>query len=246
MITKFKNKIKELIGTTAIQEQLIGMEKQNAELLKASVFNSTIADSNWLKYKNFSPGGWAVDYAVLYTLYRVLNDMKPKSILEFGLGQSSKMIHQYVNYYKGIEAITCEHDAGWVDFFKEGLENRYNVNIKMLELEEIEYKGEKTLSYKNMDREFTDEKFDLIMLDGPFGSDRYSRSQILNLARNNIQYGTFCIIMDDYERPGERETVAELINILGKKQVKYNWSIYSGSKQHFLLCSENLKFLTTM
>jgi len=40
------------------------------------IFNNTIIDCEWLKYKNFSPGSWACDYAYLYTLFRVLNDMQ--------------------------------------------------------------------------------------------------------------------------------------------------------------------------
>ena len=84
-------------------EILLALKKQEGiqnELLKAEVFNSTIADSEWLRYKSFSPGRWAVDYALLYTLYRTLTAMKPTKIIEFGLGQSSKMIHQYAIFYQ--------------------------------------------------------------------------------------------------------------------------------------------------
>ena len=87
--------------------------------MKANLFRDTIQDSEWLRYKNFSPGGWAVDYGVLYTLYRVLNDMKPKNIIEFGLGQSSKMFHQYGAYYRDTKIITCEHNNDWISFFWE-------------------------------------------------------------------------------------------------------------------------------
>ena len=123
-IEKILTAIRKIFGTNKlknnqqiiISQQSKMIDMQN-EILKSQIFNSTIIDSEWLKYRSFSPGGWAVDYGFLYTLYRVLNDMKPKNILEFGLGQSSKMIHQYANFYQNANAITCEHDSEWINFF---------------------------------------------------------------------------------------------------------------------------------
>src|SRR5690554_4093444 len=85
--------------------KLVRNNKIQSEILIAQKFNNTIVDSKWLQYKSFSPGGWAVDYSFLYTLYRVLNDKKYTKILEFGLGQSSKMIHQYGDFFKEVNAL---------------------------------------------------------------------------------------------------------------------------------------------
>lgn len=253
IIEKILTTIRKIVGTKAlksnqhiiISEQSKLIDIQN-EILKSQIFNSTITDSEWLKYKSFSPGGWAVDYGFLYTLYRVLNDMKPQNILEFGLGQSSKMIHQYANFYKNTSAITCEHDSEWIDFFQRGKIGDYSITIKHLNLEEVTYKGERTLSYKDMPDAFGNEKFDLIVIDAPFGSPRYSRSQIIELVKNNISE-VFCIILDDYDRYGEQETFEELKRIISEK---YNLSIlymeYKGSKRHMLICHDSLKFLTTL
>ncbi len=252
MLRKIKRLIRKQLGISQlienqnqIKEELNSLSRKEDELLKAIIFNNTIADSKWLKFKSFSPGGWAVDYAFLYTLYRVLNDIHPVSILEFGLGQSSKLIHQYTNFYEEVNAITCEHDSEWINFFKNHMDGDYKINIKKVELKEVEYNTKKTLSYKNIATEFHNEKFDLIVVDAPFGSVRYSRSQILAFAKNKLT-DSFCIIIDDYEREGEKETVNELMNILDGKGIKYSKTIYSGSKQHFLICNEKLRFLTSM
>ena len=247
MLHKFKHYIGKQLGITLILEKLDSLSKQNKELLKSSIFNDSIVDSKWLKYKSFSPGEWAVDYAFLYTLYRVLNDMHPKSIIEFGLGQSSKLIHQYAHFYENenANAITYEHDPNWIEFFKFNTDSNYSINVKIIELANVTYKGEATLSYKNIIQEFGTKQYDLIVVDGPFGSNRYSRSQVLALAQTNLA-DTFCIMIDDYNREGEKETVRELMNILDKKNIKYLSVTYNGSKQHFLLCSENLRFLTSM
>lgn len=226
---------------------LLALKQQEGvqnELLKAQIFNSTIADSEWLRYKSFSPGRWAVDYALLYTLYRTLTAMKPTKIVEFGLGQSSKMIHQYANFYK-IKAITIEHDQLWIDFFCSGLEGNYDINIQMLDLSIIEYNGFETLTYKNFQSFVSDEKFELILVDAPFGSKRYSRSQIIDMAHNNLSQ-SFCIIIDDTERQGEKDTIAEVCKVLDEKKIKYYSTTYTTIKSHTVICSENLRFLTTL
>lgn len=252
MLKKIKRFINKQIGINRLienQNQLIKelnlLSHKEDELLRAFNFNNTIVNSKWLKFKSFSPGGWAVDYAFLYTLYRVLNDIHPKSILEFGLGQSSKIIHQYANFYNDVKAITCEHDLEWINFFKKSKEGDYDITIQNVELEEIYYKGERTLTIKNISSLFKDEIFDLIVVDAPFGSLRYSRSQVLELAKNNLS-DNFCIIIDDYDRFGEQETIKELLNILDCEGKKYTNAIYSGIKQHFLICDEKSKFLTSI
>lgn len=215
------------------------------ETLKANLFRDTIQDSEWLDYKSFSPGGWAVDYGVLYTLYRVLNDMKPKNIIEFGLGQSSKLIHQYGAYYKNTKTITCEHSNEWVVFFGAEVNGKYPINIKLLELENRYYNGVETLVYKNLANVCKGEQYDLMMVDGPYGSLHYSRSQLIDLVQNNLAE-RFCIILDDYERCGEQETISEVKKVLEAKQIPYSYIVYNASKQHCLLCSKGLDFLTTL
>jgi len=149
--------IRKIIGTENIKNEIqtINFDLQYIknelhELKKGMIFNNSIIDCEWLKYKNFSPGYWACDYACLYTLFRVLNDMRPKSILEFGLGQSSKLIQQYANYFNDVDAITCEHDTQWINFFNKHQNKDYKMNIVHFEIEEVIYKNKKTLTYKNL------------------------------------------------------------------------------------------------
>lgn len=132
----------------ALFDYMQKLRSTQAEILKAIIFNNTILDSEWLKYKSFSPGEWAADYGLLYTLYRVLNGMRPQNILEFGLGQSSKMLHQYGKFFN-INVLTCEHDDNWIDFFSKEKDGQYDLKIKKMELETISYKEFETLTYKN-------------------------------------------------------------------------------------------------
>lgn len=240
--------IRRVIGVEKLkkrQEEIFGMEQ---EILAALKFNNTVVESQWLLHKSFSPGEAAVSYAFLYTLYRVLSSVKPDKVLEFGLGQSSKMVHQYAHFFNK-QAITVEHDKDWVDFFMQSKEGEYPVNVKMLDLETIEYKGERALSYKNCKDTFQGEKFDLIIVDGPFGYlpefNKYSRPQIIDLVQGNIS-NDFIIIVDDYNRDGEKNTVNEVLDYFKKNNIDYVFREYKSNKNHMLITTPKLKFLTSL
>ena len=239
-----KKYIKKLIRNTSLYRRMRQLEKKQSEILMGLYFNNTIMDSEWLKYKNFSPGGWAADYGLLCTLYRVLDGIKPKSIVEFGLGQTSKMIHQFANFYN-VYAITFEHDKSWVKFFEESINGRFSVKVHLTELENTIYKGFETLTYKNVSRDLEGSTFDFVLVDGQYGCDHFSRSEILGIVQNNLR-DHFCIIIDDTEREGEHETVLEIIDFLNKRNKDFCWREYSSTKSHTLICSADYRFLTSL
>lgn len=250
-----KKKIAKLVwricGTSHIEKQQFQLNQKMEnishiqwELYHATRFRDSIIDSPWLKYKSFSLGGWAADYGLMYTLFRTLNAMRPMNILEFGLGQTSKMVHQYANYFKA-NAITCEHDKNWINFFNKSKDGDYPINIKLMDLQTVKYNGLDTLTYKDYASIFSKQLFDLILVDGPFGSDHFSRSQIIDLAKNNLTQH-FCIIIDDYERIGEQETMEAVQDVLKANNVSFCCRVYSAEKQHMLICSPDLEFLTTL
>lgn len=249
---KLKKNVQGLCGTQNIlaaqmdlQRRIEQIQRLQTENYNANRFHDSIIDSPWLKYRGFSMGGWAIDYGFAYILFRVLNAVKPVNIIECGLGQSSKLVHQYANYY-GAKAITCEQDADWITFFNQGKDGEYLINIKILEVEYVKYNGFETLSYKGFDEAFKGEKFDLLVIDGPWGSDHYSRSQLISCVKNNINYDRFCILLDDYERTGEQETIEEVKDVLSRKNVPFVCRVYGSEKQMFLICSKGMDFLTTL
>lgn len=241
LIRRFLLRIWNYTGIPAKQDKIIKLQKEN---LYANRFNSSIQDSNWLKYKSFSPGGWAVDYSFLFVLYKILNDMQPSAIIEFGLGQSSQMIHQYSTCFKK-DAVTIEHDEDWVRFFNKDKQGEYGVNIHILNLQMINYNGFETRTYAGIDDFCSDKKFDLLVIDGPRGSEHYSRSQLINMAKRNLS-DSFCIIIDDAERMGEKETLAEVYSFFNDHQVDYCSRTYSSLKSFTVVCSKDLYFLTTL
>ena len=214
------------------------------ETLAATTFSNAIQESEWLKYKSFYPGRWAVEYTFLLTLFRIFEHHKFTNLLEFGLGQTSRMVHQYAAFYN-VPAITVEHDTEWVEFTRKDTHNAYPISVKIMPLEMVDYNGYKTRTYQGIKTAFENQKFDFILVDGPFGSEHYSRSQIIQLAESHLA-DTFCIIIDDCNRLGEQETVTEVENALKSKDIKYAINKYYGLSDYVVICSEDLKFLTSL
>lgn len=243
-----RDKIRDFfLNKCGIRTLLEVQDKQSRmaqESLAAITFSNAIQNSEWLKYKSFYPGRWAVEYTFLLTLFRIFEHHKFTNLLEFGLGQTSRMVHQYAAFHN-VPAITVEHDDEWVEFTRKDTHNAYPINVKVLPLEMVDYNDYKTRTYQGVKTAFENQKFDFILVDGPFGSEHYSRSQIIPLAENNLAE-TFCIIIDDCNRIGEQETVAEVENVLKKNGIKYAINKYYGLSDFVVICSENLKFLTSM
>lgn len=243
-----RDKIREFyLNKSGIRAVLEGQDQQNRmaqESLAAITFSNAIQESEWLKYKSFYPGRWAVEYTFLLTLFRIFEHHKFTNLLEFGLGQTSRMVHQYAAFHN-VPAITVEHDSEWVEFTRKDTHNAYPISVKIMPLEMVDYNGYKTRTYQGIKTAFENQKFDFILVDGPFGSEHYSRSQIIQLAESHLA-DTFCIIIDDCNRLGEQESVTEVENALKSKGIKYAINKYYGLSDYVVICSEDLKFLTSL
>src|SRR5688500_5133211 len=80
-----------------IKAQNEDIKARNAELEWAHIFHDTIKDKKWLRNLGISPGRWAGNYSFLYVLVKILSEYKPKKIIEFGLGESSKIVSSFLN-----------------------------------------------------------------------------------------------------------------------------------------------------
>ena len=252
-----KNKIKQFFvrnlrkhyESSGLKEKLDRLERLEMENIWACVFNNTITDSSFLVYKSFSPGRWAASYSFLYLLYRVLTDFQPKNIIEFGLGQTSKITIQYVKKYSA-NLFIIEHDSAWVKAFEKSVPNDFDVNkyVDYLDLKTNVIEELPHYEYDKID-EYLDSKehpFDLIIIDGPFGSKHQSRNQILNIIDHNLLDQSFVILFDDYNRQGEKETVDILVKKLEEKNIDYKKGVYYGEKDQCIIVSSDLSFLASV
>lgn len=222
------------------------------------LFNQITQDSAWLTDMAFAPGGWAVDYCFLYTMFRSLNACKPNNIIELGLGQTTHMLSQYaawrhVNPTTGLcFHTTYEHDQEWIEFFKS--QSHVSLNIKQCKLvkDTSVVIDSETYEHANYYSDFINlaynsDKYDFVVIDAPFGTKPYSRIHVLELIANDlIDTNHFVIMIDDMNREGEQNTFKKCQEMLKVRGVKFKTQIYSGEKEHGIIVSDSLKFLTTM
>jgi len=230
------------------EKQIMENNRQTSETVWAEIFNNTIADSKWLTNKTFSPGRWAVGYPYLYVMYRVLNETKPKTILELGLGQSTRMIGQYVAAYTDVIHVVVEHDPEWIAFFENDFQLSSGSRIVQLEREMVAYKdADRVRVYKNFKEHFAGQKYDFISIDAPLGGDmkQYARIDVLTMLPECLS-DDFVIMIDDCERVGETNTLKEMTQVLQEHSVKYKMGRYSGKKDCVLICAEHMGFLASM
>lgn len=249
---------REGVKMNELERIILGNRSLAMENMWANVFHDTIRGSRWLREQPFSPGRAAIGYPALYALYRVLDEFQPENILELGLGQSTRMIGEYVKWKeeKGEQChhYVVEHDPDWIAFFKKS--NNYlgdSSEIIQLDLLRTEFDDElsKEETYVNLYKGFTEtfsgKKFDFIFIDGPFGSPLYSRMDIIDILPDCLE-DSFILMLDDAERTGELNTLQMIENIMHDSRIPYAVKnhYYAGLKSTAVLTSRNLHFFCTM
>lgn len=259
ILAEFKSLHDSLIHVQKLYEQTITQQKQLekqvnkvtrhiSENVWASIFNNTIIHSGWLKDKTFSPGRWAVGYPFLYAMYRILNEIRPQKILELGLGQSTRMIAQYASFFRGVEHYVVEHDQTWIDFFHKNFQISEATSLVQLNWGKKDLHDAKDIRiYEGLSEKFKDNKFDLIVIDGPLGGDmkEYSRIDTLLMLPQCLTEN-FIIMLDDYNRPQEQHTFTEMKQALDIAGLPYKVGIYSGEKDIAIIASQSLGFVCSM
>lgn len=231
-----------------VNRQMVIASRAISEALWGEIFHDSIIDSTWLKDKSFNPGRWAIGYPAMYVLYRVLNEFHPSNILELGLGQSTKMISQYVLYHDDVHHKIIEHDKNWISFFMNSNHLSEKTQLIQKDITETTINGkDKIRCYKDFEKDIIPDKYDLIFIDAPIGESMkdYSRVDTLNIIPECLK-DSFVIMMDDIDRSGERNTLNLLEDKLQINDISYKRGLYSGKRDTAILCSLKESFLTSL
>lgn len=236
---------KSLKDITRLQNDTLALVHENNW---AFVFNNTISESDWLTDKSLSLGRWAIGYQCSYVLYRVLNEVKPKHILELGLGQSTKIIGQYSDYYDDVRHTIVESDPQWIDFFI----HNYKLSDKT-EIIQCDYAFEDFQEhsgirvFEGLDEKIKGKKYDLIVVDAPLGGDMHELSRI-DILKNVPQClnDSFVILFDDINRLGERNSFNKIRGVLDDNNINYAVGTYHGQNISGVIVSDDLKFIRSM
>jgi len=220
---------------------------QNMELEWAHIFHDSIRGKPWLQSLPLNVGRWAGNYSFFYVLCRLLNDYKAKSIIEFGLGESSKVVAAFIEH----QLLDCRHtiieeNKDWRDSFLNRFPLSDRSEIKILPAEQKQaaggamYKG-----YASIDTAVA-ETFDLYLVDGPTGSERFSRYDIVTIAKQLHNGDEFVILIDDYDRAGEKETTEALLELFKQRGIHVHTGVYMGNASQIVIATGRYQFATTM
>jgi len=226
------------------------LHKINNNVLKeldwANVYHDSIRGKQAIENLGLNIGRWAGSYPFFYVLNRILNDYEPKNIIEFGLGESSKFISTYMeNYLQDSNHFVIEQDENWKILFNSRFQLSNRSTVKILPIEKKNIKGYSVNCYKDIDKSIN-QKFDLYIVDGPFGSDNYSRYDIVLLTEKLTANDEFIIIIDDYDREGEKQTVEELVKMFDKKEINFHKGIYTGIKTVLIIATEKYRYIKSL
>ena len=243
MLDKIQNLRNLLKESVRFQAESLSLSR---EIEWAHIYHDSIRGKDYIQNLGLNVGRWAGNYSFFYILNRILSDYRPKRILDLGLGESSKFISTYLAHslFESHHTVV-EQDLNWISAFSEKFNLCERSKIIHCPIIETQIKGFPTLSYQNFEENVSGE-YDLFIVDGPFGSDRYSRIDILSLVQKFEKAKEFIIIVDDSHRPGEQDTVEEICNCLKNKGISYHRADYSGSKQNTVIASEAYRYSTSL
>lgn len=231
-----------------LEKRVAAEQRTGAEAVWAHVFSSTVQNSTWFTNQTLSPGRWAVGYPFLYVLYRILDEAKPRRILELGLGQSTKMISQYAQSNPEVEHTVVEHDPVWIDFFSKQNASLANTSIVELPVELRAFNDfEGVRAYKGFAEMFRGREFDLVCIDAPIAGDmkKWGRIDILTILPDCFG-SNFIVMIDDYNRKPEHNLAQEIMKTLAENGKECASGIYRGAKDMLVLCDKERRFLTSM
>ena len=221
---------------------------ESKEAVWAHVFHDTICTSTWLQDKKFSPGRWAVGYQYLYVVYRILDEMRPENILELGLGQSTKLIGEYVKGQDNAKHTVIENNEVWKSFFESTHELAENTKIEILPVAVKSFKdaGE-VREYDGFEEKLRGKKFDFISIDAPVSGDMkaFARVDVAKILPDCLEE-EFVIVLDDCNRIAEEHTFKMMVEQLETSGKDIAYGYYQGAKKLGIICSSKWKFMCSM
>lgn len=230
------------------------IRKSTQETVWRGVFLDTVKGYSWLSQQggaaSLSLGRKEIGYNYAYVLSRVLQDAKPSRILECGLGQSSKIIGAYTDSHEGVTFDAVEQDASWAAFCKRNfcLSERMNVFVREI-VQKVEQEDIEILNvYDDLNSVINGKKYDLISLDGTWGSKMLSGAELLDYVPDALAE-SFVLIVNDCKRAADQGLLRMLKEKLQERGIDFvssSMRYYDGAVKMAVIASKDLKFAAAM
>ncbi len=251
-----------LAGAVAVALLLLGLAlavlgriaARVADIRNLIAFEAGVARAGY-QLADFFTEGAACSPSLSLLLLKCLTFTRPRTILELGAGQSTKILAAYVTAQGGRCMVTLEQDARWAAEVESRLgEVGATVDCRVRPLEPVTLTGpgfatrEDVVWYSGCE-DLSDRAFELILVDGPdhgvVGGVRYSRAGLLRYMPS-ILAQRWIVIFDDAERHGERMTARSFQEILKAHGVPFARFDVRGEKTQLVFCSPEFSFLRSV
>jgi len=242
ILNTFDNKLNNY--TQVINEKFEHNKMLNNEIMYANILRDCTVEAQWLKKRDWTLTLGAANYSFIFILFKILEEINPTNILEFGLGQTSKLTTQYVAFKNPQAKLNIvDHNQDWINIFTQKLDITDSIKINHKNLIKFYLNTVESDKYDSLDDITTGQKFDLIIIDGPFGYNRiYPRTNILDLIPQNLAEN-FVIILDDAERKGEQNTAELIFKKLKENNIEFKKSYKIGKKKQLVITSLNYEYI---
>ncbi len=207
------------------------------------IFENSRRNISWLKDEVFFPSKSAANYSFLYIYLRVLQTIKPKNILELGLGQSTILSGSYAFTSPDIALDVLEDSKLWIDVYTDNNKNQKNINIIHSPLKELVISNAR-LNITSKWYDFKpDKKYDLLVIDAPCGTKSYSRVGVLSIIPECLSE-LFLIIIDDHNVFPTRQTAILIETTLRKNDIPFITFSVDGTKEQLCIASPAYSYLS--
>jgi len=200
------------------------------ELYWRSRLNMHLQSKQQLKGLYLRLGNWAMGPASICMIIDALSYVKNPRVLEFGLGESTRVISRF----SPERHLVIEHDASWAERFKSSYVDKSIPEISIFP--SLTNEGSSSYDFGPSPIDFN---YNIFVIDGPFGSQKNSRSNILDIINGWSVDQRFVIILDDVHRPGELQTFINIKALLEAKEIGFKSKKISDLKKVGLICSEH-------
>jgi predicted O-methyltransferase YrrM len=182
------------------------------------------ADALNIRLPPLYPVRYAANFSLLYAILRAATELNVHSILELGAGQSTLTLDAVRKARPDLRLYTMEADAEWAAT----ISRRVAHTVALHHLERRTISGVVEPGYAHLPQG----PFDMVIVDGPWGSRRRSRWASLAVLQQ-VLTDDFVVIFDDAERAGEQETIRQFL----KERPSARYSLIRGLKSQCVVYS---------
>jgi hypothetical protein len=219
LLNAIKQKLKDFLTYNAVNP----VNALTTEAIYQGIFDNQCRN---LGIRNdFFPVGAAASYSLMYLLFRLLTEHAVSTIVELGSGQTTLLIDRIRQ--QETRHVCYEQDRLWHDHLGRILQ-RCDYRLRSMAggyRDGIEFQW-----YEDV--ELCD--FELLLVDGPIGVDRFSRFGCIDLIAAN-RSPDFVIVFDDSARPGERDTISHVRKVLDGSGVDYKLNELIGRAEQTII-----------